>query len=162
MLADDGLPRYVWEPVPTTEAEYATTVLLSIKLEGYRPGPVEFAGMVLCLASVAWALREALWEYSRAVVNSERPPQAAADHIARVAALDGQETFAFSDGDHVTVHYHVRRWPGDSGWAVMDLFRIEDGMIAEHWDVIEPIPPSTTIARESAPSRRWSGVRGAQ
>jgi hypothetical protein len=31
VLADDGLPRYVWAPVPTTEAEYATTVLLSIK-----------------------------------------------------------------------------------------------------------------------------------
>ena len=31
VLADDGLPRYVWEPVPTNEAEYATTVLLSIK-----------------------------------------------------------------------------------------------------------------------------------
>jgi hypothetical protein len=30
MLAADGLPRYVWEPVPTSEAEYATTVLLSI------------------------------------------------------------------------------------------------------------------------------------
>jgi drug/metabolite transporter (DMT)-like permease len=33
------------------------SVLLSIKLEGYRPGAIEFAGMVLCLASVAWALR---------------------------------------------------------------------------------------------------------
>ena len=33
------------------------SVLLSIKLEHYRPGPVEFLGMVLCLASVAWALR---------------------------------------------------------------------------------------------------------
>ena len=33
------------------------SVLLSIQLEGYRPGPIEFAGMVLCLASVAWALR---------------------------------------------------------------------------------------------------------
>jgi hypothetical protein len=32
-------------------------VLLSIKLEHYRPGPVEFLGMILCLASVAWALR---------------------------------------------------------------------------------------------------------
>ncbi|UVW28324.1 DMT family transporter [Massilia sp. H6] len=32
------------------------SVLLSIQLEDYRPGPVEFAGMVLCLASVAWAL----------------------------------------------------------------------------------------------------------
>ncbi|THC42842.1 DMT family transporter [Massilia sp. Mn16-1_5] len=32
------------------------SVLLSIKLEHYRPGPVEFLGMVLCLGSVAWAL----------------------------------------------------------------------------------------------------------
>ena len=33
------------------------SVLLSIELEGYRPGPVEFLGMIVCLASVAWALR---------------------------------------------------------------------------------------------------------
>jgi hypothetical protein len=31
VLADDGLPRYVWEPVPTDEASYATTVLTSIR-----------------------------------------------------------------------------------------------------------------------------------
>ncbi|MXO58965.1 hypothetical protein GRI89_05365 [Altererythrobacter salegens] len=46
---------------------------------------------------------------------------------------------AFVDGDHVTVHYHVRRWPGDMGWAVMDIFRLEDGMIAEHWDVMQDV-----------------------
>ena len=46
---------------------------------------------------------------------------------------------AFVDGDHVTVHYHVRRWPGDLGWAVMDLFRIENGLIAEHWDVMQDV-----------------------
>ncbi|GAA0271550.1 nuclear transport factor 2 family protein [Alteraurantiacibacter aestuarii] len=46
---------------------------------------------------------------------------------------------AFVDGDHVTVHYHVRRWPDDLGWAVMDIFRIEDGMIAEHWDVMQDV-----------------------
>ena len=33
------------------------SVLLSIKLENYRPGPVELLGMLLCLASVAWAVR---------------------------------------------------------------------------------------------------------
>ena len=46
---------------------------------------------------------------------------------------------AFVDGDHVTVHYHVRRWPGDRGWAVIDIFRIEDGLIAEHWDVMQNV-----------------------
>lgn len=33
------------------------SVLLSILLEDYRPGALEFLGMVLCLASVAWAVR---------------------------------------------------------------------------------------------------------
>lgn len=33
------------------------SVLLSIRLEHYRPGALEWIGMTLCLASVAWALR---------------------------------------------------------------------------------------------------------
>jgi predicted SnoaL-like aldol condensation-catalyzing enzyme len=45
----------------------------------------------------------------------------------------------FVDGDHVTVHYHVRRCRGDKGWAVIDIFRVEDGMIAEHWDVMQDV-----------------------
>ncbi len=46
---------------------------------------------------------------------------------------------AFVDGEYVTVHYHVRRWPGDLGWAVIDIFRVEDGLIAEHWDVMQDV-----------------------
>ena len=33
------------------------SVLLSIQLEHFRPGPLEWIGMVLCLSSVAWALK---------------------------------------------------------------------------------------------------------
>jgi drug/metabolite transporter (DMT)-like permease len=33
------------------------SVLLSIQLEDYRPGALEFTGMLVCLASVAWAVR---------------------------------------------------------------------------------------------------------
>jgi predicted SnoaL-like aldol condensation-catalyzing enzyme len=46
---------------------------------------------------------------------------------------------AFADGDHVVVHYHVRRWPGDLGWAVIDIFRLENGKVAEHWDVMQDV-----------------------
>ena len=46
---------------------------------------------------------------------------------------------AFVDGDHVIVQYHVRRWPGDTGWAVIDIFRVEGGMIVEHWDVMQDV-----------------------
>jgi predicted SnoaL-like aldol condensation-catalyzing enzyme len=47
---------------------------------------------------------------------------------------------SFADGDHVIVHVHVSRWKGDPGFAVVDIFRIENGMIAEHWDVLQEVP----------------------
>jgi predicted SnoaL-like aldol condensation-catalyzing enzyme len=46
---------------------------------------------------------------------------------------------AFVDGDHVIVHYNVRRWEGDKGFAVMDVFRIENDLIREHWDVVQDV-----------------------
>jgi predicted SnoaL-like aldol condensation-catalyzing enzyme len=46
---------------------------------------------------------------------------------------------SFVDGDHVIVHYHVRRTPDDPGFAVIDIFRVANGMIAEHWDVTQDV-----------------------
>jgi predicted SnoaL-like aldol condensation-catalyzing enzyme len=47
---------------------------------------------------------------------------------------------SFVDGDFVIVHVHVSRWPGDPGFAVVDMFRMEDGVIKEHWDVLQEVP----------------------
>lgn len=47
---------------------------------------------------------------------------------------------AFVDGDHVILHYHVKRHPEDLGFAVMDIFRVADGKIVEHWDVVQDVP----------------------
>jgi predicted SnoaL-like aldol condensation-catalyzing enzyme len=44
------------------------------------------------------------------------------------------------DGDLVAVHLHVVRFPGDPGLAVIDLFRVADGKIAEHWEAIQDVP----------------------
>jgi len=46
----------------------------------------------------------------------------------------------FADGDHVIAHVHVIINPGERGNAVVDIFRIEDGRIAEHWDVAQVVP----------------------
>jgi predicted SnoaL-like aldol condensation-catalyzing enzyme len=47
------------------------------------------------------------------------------------------------DGDLVAAHVHVIFEPGDPGFAVVDIFRIAQGRIAEHWDVMQPVTPST-------------------
>lgn len=46
----------------------------------------------------------------------------------------------FADGDYVIVHAHATSGPDDRGSAVMDIFRLENGKVVEHWDVIQPIP----------------------
>ena len=46
----------------------------------------------------------------------------------------------FADGDHVVAHVHVIIKPGERGNSVVDIFRIANGRIAEHWDVAQPVP----------------------
>jgi predicted SnoaL-like aldol condensation-catalyzing enzyme len=46
----------------------------------------------------------------------------------------------FADGDYVIVHVHAVREPGTRGNAIIDIFRLENGKVVEHWDVIQPIP----------------------
>jgi predicted SnoaL-like aldol condensation-catalyzing enzyme len=46
----------------------------------------------------------------------------------------------FADEDIVVLHVHRVRTPGTRGDAIVDLFRVEDGKIVEHWDVIQPVP----------------------
>lgn len=47
---------------------------------------------------------------------------------------------SFADGDFVILHVESHREPGDRGVTIVDIFRLEDGKIVEHWDVIQPIP----------------------
>jgi predicted SnoaL-like aldol condensation-catalyzing enzyme len=48
-----------------------------------------------------------------------------------------------AEGDLVVVHSHLVRQPGDRGMAVMDIFRIENQKIVEHWDVLQEIPATS-------------------
>lgn len=48
-----------------------------------------------------------------------------------------------ADGDFVVVHAHAKMNPADPadrGTAVMDIFRLENGKVVEHWDVAQPVP----------------------
>ena len=51
------------------------SVLLSIQLEHYRPGPSEWLGMILCLSSVAWALRAPAPKAAATAIPLNRVPE---------------------------------------------------------------------------------------
>ena len=54
-------------------------------------------------------------------------------HIKRIIA----------EGDLVTTHSHLDLEPGNPdnpGRALADFFRLEDGKVVEHWDVIQDVP----------------------
>ena len=44
------------------------------------------------------------------------------------------------DGDLVYLHTHSLAHPGDRGRAIVNIFRVADGKIVEHWDVAQPVP----------------------
>jgi predicted SnoaL-like aldol condensation-catalyzing enzyme len=48
-----------------------------------------------------------------------------------------------SDGDMVWVHSHVTTGPDDRGMAVVDIFRLDEGKVVEHWDVGTAVPESS-------------------
>ena len=44
-----------------------------------------------------------------------------------------------ADGDKVMLHVHSVLTPGEPGRNLVDTFRVEDGKVIEHWDVIEDV-----------------------
>ncbi|OFW58643.1 MAG: hypothetical protein A2133_07930 [Actinobacteria bacterium RBG_16_64_13] len=47
---------------------------------------------------------------------------------------------AIAEGNLVALHVHSVVIPGTPGRHIVDIFRVEDDKVVEHWDVIQDIP----------------------
>ncbi|MEU8118480.1 nuclear transport factor 2 family protein [Spirillospora sp. NPDC049024] len=58
--------------------------------------------------------------------------------LTPLAAMQVEIRHLLADGDHVVLHTR-RRLPDGPEIAVVDIWRVEDGLIAEAWEIIEPV-----------------------
>ncbi len=97
------------------------------------------------------------------------PEKAVADHVGthytqhNPQAADGPEAFAgfvnylrgeypdlrldikrvIAEGELVITHSHLILSSGEPGRALADIFRLDDGKVVEHWDVIQDVPAAS-------------------
>ena len=51
-----------------------------------------------------------------------------------------------SENNYIVVHLHAVLDPGSKGSAIVDIFKMENGRIVEHWDVRQDIPENVADA----------------
>src|SRR5215831_1513811 len=60
--------------------------------------------------------------------------------MARFPALRVEIKRVIAEGDMVVAHNLVTTTPESRGMAGIDIFRLENGKIVEHWDARQPVP----------------------
>lgn len=105
-----------------------------------------FNGRQLGLLDQFWAGKDYI-QHNPQIANGTEGLKASFDSIFPKGSMM-QIHHALADGDLVFTHSHSLS-PGDdkenefTGLAIGDLFRVVDGKIVEHWDVIQPVPATT-------------------
>jgi predicted SnoaL-like aldol condensation-catalyzing enzyme len=63
---------------------------------------------------------------------------------AKFPKQHGEIKQVIAEGDKVVLHVHSTREDGTPGRAIVDIFRVANGKVVEHWDVIQDIPEKST------------------
>lgn len=129
-------------PDPAADSEASRRLVLAYLAMGQEPGRLEEAIRTFVAEDFVQHSahippgRQGLLDYMLPRA-AERQADNRRSHIARVLA----------DGDLVLVHRRVTRDSDPRGTAYADLFRVRGGKVAEHWDVIQPIPAFSVSGR---------------
>jgi len=71
----------------------------------------------------------------------------AEDFIASRPRLTMVLDRAVAADDMVVTHIHVEGSPNSPILVFMDIYRVENGLIVEHWDVMQPVPETNVNGR---------------
>jgi predicted SnoaL-like aldol condensation-catalyzing enzyme len=110
--------------------------------------------------------KQTVTSYYTLAFNDKKPEEAVAKYVGskyiqhNPQAPDGPEAFVqfvkgfaeqfpqlhveikrvIGEDDLVMTHSLLSTSPEDRGTAAADIFRLEEGKIVEHWDVLQPVP----------------------
>ena len=76
--------------------------------------------------------------------------------IPTLTALNYEPGMAVADGDLVMVHGRYTGW-GPKPMVAVDIFRVEDGKVVEHWDVLQEEVPAGDTRSGNAMFTKVSG-----
>lgn len=83
-------------------------------------------------------------QHNPAVSNGREPLQQFLDGLFAQLPQSGFTVARLvAEGDLVVAHCLFKAHAADRGTAVIDVYRVADGLLAEHWDVKEAVPEST-------------------
>ena len=106
--------------------------------------------------------KQTVVQYYELAFNEHKPEEAVEKYVGpryiqhNPQAPDGPEAFiafvnafpeisvdirrVIAEGDLVVTHGVVKFTSDDRGTVAVDIFRLEDGKVVEHWDVLQPWP----------------------
>ncbi len=106
--------------------------------------------------------KQTVVEFYELAFNGKEPERAVENYVGsryiqhNPQAPDGPEAFigfvkafpeasvdirrVLAEGDMVVTHSLLKFTSDDRGTVAVDLFRLEDGKVVEHWDVLQPFP----------------------
>jgi predicted SnoaL-like aldol condensation-catalyzing enzyme len=119
------------------------------KAEANKKLVVEFYERVLNQKDIA-AIDRYVGPYKQHNPQAADGPEGLKGYIGylkdKVPGFHAQIRKVIAEGDLVVLHVHATPAPGARGMAIIDIFRVADGKLVEHWDVIQDIPETSANA----------------